>query len=474
MTANSSRGAPVGLRIGYALMLAVALLGPLARSPAAQAAVFNPETFTLVNGLQVVVVPNRRAPVVSHMVWYKVGAADEPAGQSGLAHLLEHLMFKGTPTVPDGAFSQQVARNGGEDNAFTSYDYTAYFQNIAKDRLGLVMELEADRMRNLTLSDEQVAGEINVVLEERHQRVDNNPAAVLGERTSALLFLNSPYRRPVIGWEHEVHALTRSQLLAFYRKWYHPGNAIVVVAGDVSVDEVRPLAERIYGVIPAAAAVERPLIGEPPPLTARRVRLDDARVAQPAWSRHYLAPSARSGDRREVAALEVLAAVLGDGATSRLYRSLVVDSGPAVAAAAMYDPTLRGPSRFTISASPRPDVELSTIETAVEEVVRAVRDGDLAAEDVERAKKRLIAEAVYARDSLSHGAHALGEALSVGLPIAYVEEWPQVIAAVSRDEVIAAAHAVLDDAHAVTALLPASGRENGERDQAARITGGVQ
>ncbi|HRW59536.1 MAG TPA: pitrilysin family protein, partial [Defluviicoccus sp.] len=168
------------------------MLGPLVRPPAAQAAVFSPETFTLANGLQVVVVPNRRAPVVSHMVWYKVGASDEPAGQSGLAHLLEHLMFKGTPTVPDGAFSQEVARNGGEDNAFTSYDYTAYFQNIAKDRLGLVMQLEADRMRNLTLSDAQVAGEINVVLEERHQRVDNNPAALLGERTSALLFLNSP------------------------------------------------------------------------------------------------------------------------------------------------------------------------------------------------------------------------------------------------------------------------------------------
>ena len=474
MTANRSHGAPVGLRIGYALIFGLALLWPLLRPPAAQAAVFSPETFTLANGLQVVVVPNRRAPVVSHMVWYKVGAADEPAGQSGLAHLLEHLMFKGTPAVPDGQFSQLVARNGGEDNAFTSYDYTAYFQNIAKDRLGLVMELEADRMRNLTLSDAQVASEINVVLEERHQRVDNNPAALLGERSAALVFLNSPYRRPVIGWEHEVRGLTRSQVLDFYRRWYHPGNAIVVVAGDVSVDEVRPLAERIYGAIPAAAAAERPLVDEPPPLAARRVSLEDGRVTQAAWSRHYLAPSARSGDGRQAAALEVLAAVLGDGATSRLYRSLVVDAGPAVSAAAMYDPTLRGPSRFTISASPRPGVALSTIEAAVEAVVRAVRDGDLAAEDIERAKKRLIAEAVYARDSLSHGAHALGEALSIGLPIVSVEEWPQAIAAVSRDEVIAAARTVLDDSHAVTALLPAAKRTGGSGGEAAQAAGAEQ
>ncbi|MFZ1414892.1 MAG: pitrilysin family protein [Defluviicoccus sp.] len=474
MTANTSHGAPAGFRIRWALILAFTLLLPLGRLAAAHAAVFSPETFTLANGLQVVVIQNRRAPVVTHMVWYKVGAADEPAGQSGLAHVLEHLMFKGTPTVPDGVFSQQVARNGGEDNAFTSHDYTAYFQNIANDRLGLVMELEADRMRNLTLSDAQVAGEINVVLEERHQRVDNNPAALLGERTNAVLFLNSPYRRPVIGWEHEVRGLTRPQILAFYRRWYHPGNAIVVVAGDVSIDEVRPLAERIYGAIPAAAAAERPLVEEPPPLAARRVSLDDRRVTQPAWSRHYSAPSARSGDGREAAALEVLAAVLGDGATSRLYRSLVVDGGPAVSAGAMYDPTLRGPSRFTISASPRQGVPLSAIETAVETVVRTARDGDLAAEDVERAKKRLMAEAVYARDSLSHGAHALGEALSIGLPITYVEEWPQAIAAVSRDDVIAAARSVLDDAHAVTALLPAAGRENGEGGQTARTAGEAQ
>lgn len=474
MTETTSHQAPTRLRIRCALFLALALVLSPILSPAAHAAVFNPETFTLDNGLQVVVITNRRAPVVSHMVWYKVGAADEPAGQSGLAHLLEHLMFKGTPSVPDGAFSQKVARNGGEDNAFTSHDYTAYFQNIAKDRLSLVMELEADRMRNLTLSNAQVASEINVVVEERHQRVDNNPAALLGERTNALLFLNSPYRRPVIGWEHEVRSLTRPDVLDFYRRWYQPGNAIVVVAGDVSIDDVRPLAERIYGAIPAAAATDRPLVEEPPPLAARRVSLDDRRVTQPAWSRHYLAPSARDGGGREVAALEVLAAVLGDGATSRLYRTLVVDGGPAVSAAAMYDPTLRGPSRFTISASPRPGVSLNAIETAVEAVVRAAREGDLAAEDIERAKKRLIAEAVYARDSLSHGAHALGEALSIGLPIAYVEEWPQAIGAVSRDDVIAAARSILDDQHAVTALLPAAGRENGERGKAAQTAGEAQ
>lgn len=464
-------GARSGLCAIPALLASLGLALALALPRVGEAAVFNPETFSLANGMQVVVIPNRRAPVVAHMVWYKVGAADEPQGQSGLAHLLEHLMFKGTPSMPAGGFSQEVARNGGEDNAFTSHDYTAYFQNIAKDRLGLMMALEADRMRNLTLSDAQVAAEISVVLEERHQRVDNNPAAILSERANAVLFVNSPYRRPVIGWEHEIRGLTRADVLAFYRRWYQPANAVLVVAGDVSADEVRPLAEQTYGAIPATApAPGRVMPDEPPAVAARRVTLQDPRVSQPAWSRYYPAASALSGGSGQAAALEVLAAVLGDGATSRLYRALVLDGGPAVSASAWYDPSLRGPTRFSISASPRPGVSLAAVEAAVERVVSAIRGGELSSEEVERAKKRLIAEAVYARDSLSHGAQALGEALSIGLPIAYVEDWPQTIARLSRDDVLAAARAIFDDGTSVTALLPAAA--GGGEDAGAARQGG--
>ena len=230
---------PVSLVLAALVLIAVA--------GQARADLFNAETFTLDNGMQVVVIPDHRAPVVTHMVWYKVGSADEVARHSGLAHFLEHLMFKGTPDVPDGQFSYIVARNGGSENAFTSYDYTAYFQNVARDRLELVMELEADRMTNLILSEEDVQTERQVVLEERRMRVDNNPAAILGEQVRAAQFYIHPYGWPVIGWQHEIEALTHQDVIDFYKRHYAPNNAVLVVAGDITADELRPLAEAYYG-----------------------------------------------------------------------------------------------------------------------------------------------------------------------------------------------------------------------------------
>ena len=245
-----------------------------------RAAVFNPKTFMLSNGMQVVVVTNQRAPIVAHMVWYKVGAADEPAGKSGIAHLFEHLMFKGTKSIPPGEFSKIVARNGGTDNAFTSQDYTAYFQKVARDKLELVMKLESDRMTNLTLTDKEVLPERDVVLEERRSRTDNNPGAQLYEASQAALYLNHPYGIPVIGWKHEIAALTTNDALSFYRKYYVPNNAILIVAGDVTVDELRPLAEKYYGKIKRGADIVRKRIAEPPHLAARRVEMENPRVGQ--------------------------------------------------------------------------------------------------------------------------------------------------------------------------------------------------
>jgi zinc protease len=388
------------------------------------------------------------------MVWYKVGAMDEPPGRSGLAHLLEHLMFKGTPETPAGDFSRIVARNGGQENAFTSYDFTAYFQNIARDRLELVMRLEADRMRHLTLTEAQVIPERQVVLEERKQRVDNDPAALLDERANATLYLNHPYRRPVIGWEHEIARLTADDALAFYRQWYAPNNAILVVAGDVTVAEVKALAEKTYGAIPSVVLPARVDLEDPPPATTRRVSLADARVQQPSWQRSYPAPSYRtSGDPATPYALEVLAEVLGGGASSRLYRKLVVEDGIAVAAGAGYDPTRRGPGEFSLYASPRAPAGLARVEAAVEAVLAALLTEGVTDDEVARAKTRMIAEAVFARDSLGTPANVIGRALAVGRSVDDVEAWPERIGQVTPAKVQAAAKQVLAAPGAVTALL---------------------
>ncbi len=443
-------------RFGAALVLALLFSLPWGGPPAA-AGMFNPETFTLSNGMQVVVVPNHRVPVVTHMVWYKVGAAHEPPGRSGIAHFLEHLMFKGTETRAPGEFSAIVARNGGRENAFTSHDYTGYHQTVAKDRLDLVMGLEADRMTNLVIGADAVEPERLVVLEERRQRADNDPAAILREHINAALYLNHPYGRPVIGWEHEIRDLALDDILAFYRRWYAPNNAILVIAGDVTADEVRPLAEKHYGVIPAAAPVAYPVLREPPQRAARRVVLRDERVRQPSWVRTYLAPSATTGladggTADQAVALQVLARVLGSD-TGRLHRALVVEGKVAVSAGAYYDPDRAGPSQFTVYAVPRDGVSEHGLEDAVERVIAHVEDTGVTAEEAERAKRRLRAEAVYARDSLRRGARVLGEALAIGRTVEDVEGWPDRVAAVTVADVQAALDAVMTETRSVTALL---------------------
>ena len=289
-----ARGQRLGFP-GFLLLLLLAATLPGVRAATAQ--VFNPETFTLSNGMQVVVISNHRSPIVTHMVWYRTGAADEAWGKSGIAHFLEHLMFRGTHEMPPGEFSKTVARNGGRDNAFTSYDYTGYFQNVARDRLELVMKLEADRMVNLVLTDEIVNPERDVILEERRQVVENRPGSLLREQMGAAMYLNHPYGRPVIGWEHEIRGLTREDAISWYRTYYAPNNAILVVAGDITAADLKPLAERYYGPIAARPVPERVRPQEPPPRAARRVELKDPRVAQPSVTRNYLAPSYVVGDK---------------------------------------------------------------------------------------------------------------------------------------------------------------------------------
>jgi zinc protease len=432
-------------------LLALAI-GFTAVAPA-RAQVFNPETFQLANGMQVVVVPNHRVPIVTHMVWYKVGAADEVPGKTGLAHFLEHLMFKGTPSIPPGEFSKIVARNGGRDNAFTTSDYTAYFQNVAVDRLELVMKMEADRMANLSLDEENFKTEKQVVLEERRMRTENNPGALLSEQMEAALYRNHPYHNPVIGWESEIQGLSRDDALAFYKRWYAPNNAILVIAGDVTAAQVRPLAEKYFASIPVAHIPARERRIEPPQVAARRIELKDGRVQQPQWSRMYMAPSYSWGDKAQAYPLQVLAEVVGGGATSRLYRTLVVEQGLAASAGAGYEPTALDMTTFSVYATPRPGVAMDKLEAAVEkELARIAKEG-LPASEVERAVARLKANVAYARDSLHTGARVLGEALATGQSVDDVESWPKRIGEVTPQQVAAAAQSLLKAQDSVTGLL---------------------
>ncbi|MEW5703714.1 MAG: pitrilysin family protein [Pseudomonadota bacterium] len=420
-----------------------------------QAGVFNPESFTLENGLQVVVVPNPRIPAVTHMVWYKVGAIDEAPGKSGLAHFLEHLMFKGTKTLKPGEFSQIVARHGGHDNAFTAQDFTAYYQTIASDRLERVMRMEADRMVNLALTDAIVLPERDVVLEERRMRFENDPSAMLSLEVEAMLYRNHPYRKPIIGWAHEIASLTTEDALRFYRRHYAPNNAILVVAGDVTAKTLRPLAEKIYGAIPAREIGTRAIPTEPP-LTedvTRRVVLHSTEIRQPLFLRRYLAPNQRTAKAGEAEALQVLAEILGGGGTSRLYRGLVVDQKIAATAAAHYDPVARGPAAFSIQVVPAPGVAVEKVEAAVDaEIENLARDGVTETEAGD-AVRRLQAAAIYARDGLDTGAQVLGAALASGLTIEDVESWPARIGKVTAGDVRAAAADVFDRKRSVTGFL---------------------
>jgi zinc protease len=413
-----------------------------------------PAEFTLGNGLHVVVIPDHRTPVVTQMIWYKVGSADETAGKSGLAHFLEHLMFKGTAKHPAGEFSQTVLRIGGNENAFTSTDYTGYFQRVPREQLARMMEFEADRMTGLVLKDENVLPERDVVLEEFNMRVANNPDARLTEQIMAALYLNHPYGRPVIGWRQEIEKLDREDALAFYRRFYAPNNATLVIAGDVDAKEVRPLVERTFGEIAAQPAIsaQRLRPQEPVPAAPRTVTLSDPRVEQTGLRRYYLVPSSTTSPS-EGPALDVLAQLMGSGNNSYLYRALVIDRPLAVSAGAGYTGTSLDPTQFMISVSPKQGVEFSQVEQVVDEVISNVGQNTVRPEDLERVKTQLIAEAIYAQDNQATLARWYGGALTTGLSIDDIRSWPDRIRAVTAEQVRDAAQKWLDKKRSVTGYL---------------------
>ena len=447
------RPAPLFTSALVILALLVALVAALARPGQALAKVFDPVSFTLDNGLQVVVVVNRRAPIVHHSVWYRVGAADEQAGESGLAHFFEHLMFKGTENLAPGEFSEIIAANGGRENAFTSWDYTGYYQTVAADRLEIMMQNEADRMVNLVLTDDVVLPEREVVREERRSRIDNEPASQLGELSRAVQFLNHPYRIPIIGWDHEIEQLSTEAAVAFYNKWYAPNNAILIVAGDVEPEQVRALAEKYYGPIARKAVPERKRVIEPPQNAPREVRLESPRVRQPQVSVTYLAPSYRQSEGNEAYALQVLSEIIGGGATARLYSRLVVEQGVAGSAGAGYNPTNYDYATFTFYVAPRPGGELEATEAAMRAQIAELLENGVSEAEVTAAKKRLVAGAVFARDNLSTAPRVIGAALTTGGSLEQIEAWPDRIAEVTAADVNSALKQVLRDEQSVTSYL---------------------
>jgi zinc protease len=445
---------------GLKYLAAIVMTVGGAFSAAAAPAGVEVQSFTLKNGMQVVVLPDHRAPIVTHMVWYKIGGADDPRGQSGIAHFLEHLMFKRTKNLAEGEFSRIVANNGGQHNAFTNYDYTGYYQKVAVDRLELMMRLESDRMANLDLNPKDIAAERDVIIQERRMRLDNSPAALLNEQMNAVQFMAHPYGTPLIGWLDEMRKLSYQDALSFYQKYYNPLNAVLVVAGDVTPDQIKLLAEKYYGVIPSHPLPERVRRAEPAPIAARRVELDDVRVQQPAFERSYIAPSYHRGETKLAVPLDVLAEILGGGSTSRLYKRLVLEKNLAVTAGASYSGSAYDLGSFSISATPEVGKDPSKtaavtaeVEEAVDGVIRDILDHGVQPDELERARNKLIATAIYARDNSSTMAEIFGEALTTGQTVEDVLAWPDRVAAVTAEDVMAAARFIFTPENSVTGLL---------------------
>lgn len=444
---------------GLKFLMALLIVGatPLAAAPVASA-------FTLVNGLQVVVVPDHRVPVVTHMIWYKVGAADDPEGRSGLAHFLEHLMFKSTERIKTGEFSRIISRLGGRDNALTEHDTTSYYQRVAKRHLRAVMELEADRMVNIRLIDAEVLTERDVVREERRSKVESTPLSLLSETMLAVLYSNHPYSRPVLGWPNEIPLLTLEDARAFYTHHYAPNNAVLVVVGDVTVDEVRALVEATYGHnrnLPGIEWRRRPK--EPPPRAAKRVELEDPGAGVPILVRYYHAPSLSTGATGEAETVAVLLRILGGGDTSRLYRRLVLERALAAHAGTDYQSTGLDSGRIALLAVGTSPDALGAIETAMDEVISEVRATGITEEELARAKLGLEAERVFQADNQHALATRYGQGVALGRTIDDIEAFEARLAVVTAADVKKMASRLLRIERAVTGTVVPSVSNSGLR-----------
>lgn len=405
---------------------------------ATPAKVFNAKSMTLDNGLQIVVFENKRAPVLTHMIWYRVGAADEVAGKSGIAHFLEHLMFKGQKSLEPGQFSKIIRSLGGQDNAFTSHDYTAFYQSVAKEHLETVMMMEAGRMRDMSPPITEVESENKVIQEERRQRTDNDPRTQMGEQMNAALFPNHPYAKPVIGWMHEIQALTWDDAKGFYDQYYTPNNAILVVSGDVSADQVFEIAKKTYGVFPAHATPERKRPTSPPFIAMNNIYLRHETIKEPEFSRTYRVASYHQ-NASESLALQVLEQIISGGSSSRLYNTLVATQKIATNVAFSYDSDAWDDATINVDATPAPNIPIIKVQEAFDNQMRLIIKDGVTEKELSDAKTSMQAEAIYALDSVEGPAMILGKSLITGTPLADIEDWPQKIGAVTKEQIQAVA-----------------------------------
>ena len=432
------------LLLGMMLLLSIA--------PAAHAKIYE---HTLANGLKVVVDEDHRAPVVVQQIWYKAGSIDETEGKTGIAHVLEHMMFKGTHAVPAGQFSKRIAAAGGRENAFTSSDYTAYFQQLHKSKLPLAMQLEADRMRNLNLSAAEFAKEIKVIMEERRWRTDDEAHALLQERMMAVIYQEHPYHHPVIGWMDDLEATTVADAQAWYQRWYAPNNATLVIAGDVDAQEVFALAQRYYGKIPKRALPVRRHFIEPKQIGIKRLVVK-APAELPQLVMSYQAPVLRNPTKDwQPYALEVLAGILNGNDSARLNKHLVREQQIASDVGAGYDSASRGPGLFTLEATPSTGKTVQDAEAALrKEIALLVQDG-VNADELQRVKAQVMAGEVSKRDSVFYRAMQIGQLESIGLGYQTIPLMLEKIQAVTAAQVQQVAKEILvDDALTVAVLDP--------------------
>lgn len=444
-------------QIVFALLRPAALIAGLLSTTAARADQAIEDLVTtdrLDNGMEVVIIEDHRAPVVVHMLWYRAGSADERPGVSGVAHFLEHLLFQGTKTMAPGELSRVVAENGGTDNAFTSYDQTAYYQRVAADRLGLMMQMEADRMVNLQLGEEEIRTEREVIIEERNMRTENDPGALMREQARAAQYLNHRYGVPIIGWRHEMVGLDLEAALDYYKTYYAPNNAVLIVAGDVQPEEVLALAREHYGPLPPNPDLTpRMRPQEPPQTAARRMVFEDPRVSQPYLIRSYLAPERDPGAQEKAAALVLLSEILGGGQTSVLNEKLQFDQKIAVYAGASYGDTSLDDTTFSLVLVPAEGVSLEAAEEAMDAAVAEFMASGVDPEQLSRIKRQIEASRIYARDNVERLANRYGRALTSGLTLEDIHAWPGVLAAVTEDDILAAAREVFDEKASVTSWL---------------------
>ncbi len=416
------------------------------------------------NGIKLVVLENRRAPVITHMVWFRAGAADEPRGVSGVAHYLEHMMFKGAKGLKDGEYSETVQRYGGKYNAFTGQDYTAYYVTVAARHINEIMALESKRLQHLQPERDSFVNEREVVVEERRMRTENHPSARLREITRATLFRNHPYRFPVIGWKHEMLGLTYEDVMAFYYRFYRPDNAVIVMAGDINMSEAKALAMQHFGEWKAPDGTPKPdrnWVEEPPRETSEYVTLTGEDIAKESWSRMYVAPSfGGMTDVKKIMTRVVLAELLGGSKSSLMHQDLVVNTKKATSASASYDAFARGPGVFSASITPAEGVTLDETEAAYMALLKGVISKGVSDDSLLRTKNRLKAETIYARDGIENMAFLFGQLVMLDMGETFFNGWGAHIDAVEEEDVIEAMREQLLYAESVTGrLLPDGGKE---------------